>query len=191
MTLVNAWFFKYWSSDWSAGKVAYLGVLPGFSNSISPLGLRVVTGVSSDMYSLFSECRPPRSHENLMLLLHGSHVRNDLDAHIPELEIYGFVSSGEIQQSAFQWTSVFSFSFCLFGERVFLCSPGHSDTNFVEQAGLQPKVLPASASQILGLKVCASTLQACFWMCGFSAQLMLWTHSPVCLIASTLISLCG
>lgn len=82
--------------------MAYLGVLPGFSNSISLLELRVVTDVSSDIYSLFSECSPPRSHENLMVLLHGSHVRNDLDTHIPELEMFSLVSSGETQQSAFQ-----------------------------------------------------------------------------------------
>jgi hypothetical protein len=39
----------------------------------------------------------------------------------------------------------------------FLCSPGCPGTHFVDQAGLELRNLPASASQVLGLKVCATT----------------------------------
>jgi hypothetical protein len=58
---------------------------------------------------------------------------------------------------------VFGFSvvvvvlFLVFRDRVSLCSPGCSGTHFVDQAGLELRNLPASASQVLGLKVCATT----------------------------------
>jgi hypothetical protein len=39
----------------------------------------------------------------------------------------------------------------------FLCSPGCPGTHFVNQAGLELRNLPASASQVLGLKVCTTT----------------------------------
>jgi hypothetical protein len=45
----------------------------------------------------------------------------------------------------------------VFSDRVFLCSPGCPDTHSVDQAGLELRNLPASASQVLGLKVCATT----------------------------------
>jgi hypothetical protein len=50
------------------------------------------------------------------------------------------------------------FCFCLFlvcRDRVSLCSPGCPGIHFVDQAGLRN--LPASASQVLGLKVCTTT----------------------------------
>jgi hypothetical protein len=37
-----------------------------------------------------------------------------------------------------------------------VCSPGCPGTHFVDQAGLELRNLPASASQVLGLKACAS-----------------------------------
>jgi hypothetical protein len=46
--------------------------------------------------------------------------------------------------------------FCFF-ETGFLCSPGYPGTHFVDQAGLELRNPPASASQVLGLKVCATT----------------------------------
>jgi hypothetical protein len=42
-------------------------------------------------------------------------------------------------------------------DRVSLCSPGCPGTQFVDQAGLELRNPPASASQVLGLKVCATT----------------------------------
>ena len=57
------------------------------------------------------------------------------------------------------------FFVCLFGwlvglvfqDRVSLCSPGFPGTHSVDQAGLQLRNLPASASQVLGLQACAAT----------------------------------
>ncbi|EDL25189.1 mCG141959 [Mus musculus] len=57
------------------------------------------------------------------------------------------------------------FLFCLFvclffRDRVSLCSPGCPGTHFVDQAGLKLRNPPASASasQVLGLKACATML---------------------------------
>jgi hypothetical protein len=47
--------------------------------------------------------------------------------------------------------------FLFFQDRVFLYSPGCPGTHFVDQAGLELRNPPASASQVLGLKVCATT----------------------------------
>jgi hypothetical protein len=41
-------------------------------------------------------------------------------------------------------------------DRVSLCSPGCPGTHFVDQAGLQLRNLPASASRVLGLKAFAT-----------------------------------
>jgi hypothetical protein len=50
----------------------------------------------------------------------------------------------------------FFFLVC-FQDRVSLYSPGCPGTHFVDQAGLQLRNPPASASQVLGLKACATT----------------------------------
>jgi hypothetical protein len=51
------------------------------------------------------------------------------------------------------------FYFILFSDRVSLCSPGCPGTHSVDQAGLELRNLSASvsASQVLGLKECATT----------------------------------
>ena len=48
-------------------------------------------------------------------------------------------------------------TFFFFSSRVSLCSPGCPGTHFVDQAGLELRNLPASASQVLGLKAWATT----------------------------------
>jgi hypothetical protein len=58
-------------------------------------------------------------------------------------------------------TFVFVFVFLLllffvFRDRVSLYSPGCPATHFVDQAGLKIRNPPASASQVLGLKACAT-----------------------------------
>jgi hypothetical protein len=58
-------------------------------------------------------------------------------------------------------------SFFLFFETGFLCSPGCPGTHFVDQAGLELRNLPASASQVLGLKACATTARLCEFFCFF------------------------
>jgi hypothetical protein len=56
----------------------------------------------------------------------------------------------------------------LFQDRVSLCSPGCPGTHFVDQAGLELRNPPASASQVLGLKACATTARLfCFFETGF------------------------
>jgi hypothetical protein len=50
-------------------------------------------------------------------------------------------------------------TFFFFWDRVSLYSPGCPGTHFVDQAGLELRNLPASASQVLGLKVCTTTTQ--------------------------------
>jgi hypothetical protein len=45
----------------------------------------------------------------------------------------------------------------VFQDRVSLYSPGCPGTHSVDQAGLELRNPPASASQVLGLKVCATT----------------------------------
>jgi hypothetical protein len=44
-----------------------------------------------------------------------------------------------------------------FRDRVSLYSPGCLETHFVDQAGLELRNPPASASRVLGLKACATT----------------------------------
>jgi hypothetical protein len=55
--------------------------------------------------------------------------------------------------------------FIYFGFFVSLCNPGCSGTHSVDQAGLKLRNPPASASQVLGLKACATTtwLQVLFF----------------------------
>jgi hypothetical protein len=53
------------------------------------------------------------------------------------------------------------------GDRVSLYSPDCPGTHSVDQAGLEPRNPPASASQVLELKACATTT-------GFSTSFMEW-----------------
>jgi hypothetical protein len=45
----------------------------------------------------------------------------------------------------------------VFQDRVSLYSPGCPGTHFVDQAGLELRNPPASASRVLGLKACTTT----------------------------------
>jgi hypothetical protein len=47
----------------------------------------------------------------------------------------------------------------VFGDGVSLCSPGYTGIHSVNQAGLELRNPPASASQVLGLKACATIAQ--------------------------------
>jgi hypothetical protein len=50
-----------------------------------------------------------------------------------------------------------SLSLVFFRDKVSLCSTGCPGTHFVDQAGLKLRNVPASASQVLGLKACDTT----------------------------------
>jgi hypothetical protein len=70
----------------------------------------------------------------------------------------------KISEMSWRWTSrllplfLFIYLFILvFWDRVSLCSPGCPGTHSVDQAGLELRNPPAAASQVLGLKVCATT----------------------------------
>jgi hypothetical protein len=57
--------------------------------------------------------------------------------------------------------------FCfVFRDRVSLCSPGCPGAHFVDQAGLELKNPPASASRVLGLKACVTTPGVCTFLSG-------------------------
>jgi hypothetical protein len=69
------------------------------------------------------------------------------------IRVYLMQSSG---QSFFVCFVLVWFGFGFF-ETVSLCSPGCPGTHFIDQAGLKLRNPPASASQVLGLKACATT----------------------------------
>jgi hypothetical protein len=54
--------------------------------------------------------------------------------------------------------------FLVFQDRVSLYSPGCPGTHFVDQAGLELRNPPASASRVLGLKACAITTWLLFFL---------------------------
>jgi hypothetical protein len=54
---------------------------------------------------------------------------------------------------------------CLFQNKVSLYSPGCPGAHSVDQAGLELRNLPVSASQVLGLKACATTSQLILLFC--------------------------
>jgi hypothetical protein len=69
------------------------------------------------------------------------------------------------------------FYFILFRDRVSLCSPGCPGTHSVDQAGLELRSLPASASRVLGLKVCATTAWLTY---SFYSSTLSFSPLPAC-----------
>jgi hypothetical protein len=68
---------------------------------------------------------------------------------------------------------LFYFNFFLvFRHRVSLCSPGCPGTHSVDQAGLELRNSPASASQVLGLKVCTTTAQLAYSLLGIKPRIV-------------------
>jgi hypothetical protein len=60
----------------------------------------------------------------------------------------------------------------VFRDKVSLYSPGCPGTHIIDQAGLELRNLPASASEVLGLKVCAPTLSL-YIIFGIIVQVLL------------------
>jgi hypothetical protein len=73
-----------------------------------------------------------------------------------------FKSHPKLKLWVFCFLFIFVFVFVL-QDRVSLCSPGCPGTHFVDQAGLELRDPPASASQVLGLKVCTTTTRLKLW----------------------------
>ena len=73
-------------------------------------------------------------------------------------DIYIYIYSETLSQKA-NIPSFLSLSFFFFRDWVSLYSPGCPGTHFVDQAGLELRNPPASASQVLGLKACTTTAQ--------------------------------
>ena len=72
--------------------------------------------------------------------------------------------------------------FLVFRDRVSLCSPGCPGTHFVDQAGLELRNLPASASQVLGLKASATTARpnpySLVWFMSFQTWVLRSCNPP-------------
>jgi hypothetical protein len=64
----------------------------------------------------------------------------------------------------FGWFCCLFVCLFVFQDRVSLCSPGCPGTHFVDQAVLELRNPPASASQVLGLKACATMPGLNFFM---------------------------
>jgi hypothetical protein len=70
--------------------------------------------------------------------------------------------------------------FCfVFRDRVSLCSPGYPETHSVDQAGLELRNPSASASQVLGLKVCATTAQPGMFVINYGVVIFLVNTQPL------------
>jgi hypothetical protein len=66
-----------------------------------------------------------------------------------------------LKKGAWQLIIAWEVVFLVFRDRVSLCSLGCSGTHFVDQASLELRNPPASASRVLGLKACATTPGFC------------------------------
>jgi hypothetical protein len=99
--------------------------------------------------------RSSYGHTPAFLLGQGLKVALFIDSH---LKCYLMANNNYIND-AYVWFFFFVFFFffgLVFRGRVFLCHPGCPGTHFVDQAGLELRNPPASASQVLGLKACAT-----------------------------------
>jgi hypothetical protein len=67
------------------------------------------------------------------------------------LHAYHFTCSDACEPSCGSWELTFFVCLFVFQDRVSLYSPGCPGTQFVDQAGLELRNPPASASQVLGL----------------------------------------
>jgi hypothetical protein len=67
----------------------------------------------------------------------------------------GSLHSAPITSECHVISVIFGFVF-VFLDRVSLCNPGCPGTHSVDQAGFELRNSPASASQVLGLKTCAT-----------------------------------
>ena len=100
------------------------------------------------------------------------------------LEIMLLLSQPLYQQDWF--FVLFCFVLFVFLDRVSLCSSGCPGTHSVDQAGLELRNPPASASQVLGSKACTTTAQFLllflkelfiYFMCIYEHTVVLFRHT--------------
>jgi hypothetical protein len=80
--------------------------------------------------------------------------------------------------------------FLVFWDRVSLYSPGCPGTHFVDQAGLKLRNLSASASRVLGLKVCAITPGYLLHLYPQNFSLSIYVCVCVCVCLCVLVCMC-
>jgi hypothetical protein len=80
----------------------------------------------------------------------------------------------------------FFFFFLVFLDRVSLYSPGCPGTHSVDQAGLELRNPPASASQVLGLKACATTPGSGVWILTLMKCLFVFEAGSHCVALAAL-----
>ena len=93
--------------------------------------------------------------KNLVLILVSECHSNRIDELARETEGKQTKAESPFSSSS----SCFVLFYFVFRDRVSLCSPGCPGTHSVDQVGLELRNPPASASQVLGLKVCTTTAQ--------------------------------
>jgi hypothetical protein len=77
------------------------------------------------------------------------------------VKIFYFSSSSFFIYFILFYLFIYLFIYFVFRDRVSLYSPGCPGTHFVDQTGLELRNPPASASQVLGLKACATMPDLC------------------------------
>jgi hypothetical protein len=109
-------------------------------------------------------------HQTLILRLRRSHnlvgsglEPSDYKTEVESTLMHPFLLFGSVCLFVCLFLFLFCLFVCLFRDRVFLYSPGYPGTHFVDQAGHKLRNPPASASQVLGLKTCATITRPTFW----------------------------
>jgi hypothetical protein len=72
------------------------------------------------------------------------------------IKLWAFIRKKKKKENQLQLTFFLHLPCLFFQDRVSLYSPGCPGTHFVDQAGLELRNLPATVSQVLGLKACVT-----------------------------------
>jgi hypothetical protein len=106
--------------------------------------------LSSSVSSIILHSCHPSDYSILLLLLRNPNCSSQEEE--LESEVWGL----GVRMTDCMWI-VFVVVVVVLRDRVSLCISGCPETHFVGQAGLEFRNPPASASQVLGLKACATT----------------------------------
>jgi hypothetical protein len=121
---------------------------------------RLIRGICLDLWLMLTVLltEPPLpTPQTWVLVSEGSHAMQQFDfCYCWFLFCFVFVFVFDLVWFGLVWFGLVWFGL-VFRDRVSLCSPGCPETHFVDQAGLELRNPPASASRVLGLKVCTTT----------------------------------